>query len=262
MRRRDFITLLGGAAAGWPIDARAQQQQAIPVIGFLSGRSPNDSAANVAAFKRGLSELGFLDGHNVEIDFRWALSHYDQLSALAGDLVRRKVTVIVATGGGVTSAQAAKAATATIPIVFVAGTDPVVFGLVDSMNKPGGNLTGVSFLIGALMGKNLELLHELVPSATAIGMLVNPNFGDTNVQVREAHAAAQTLGEQLVVVMLPPKVNWSRLSQRLSGIGSARLSLRLIHSSMPTRHNWLRLRQAMRYPQCTHCANLLRLAAS
>jgi ABC-type uncharacterized transport system substrate-binding protein len=199
MQRREFITLLGGAAAGWPLAARAQQP-AIPVIGFLSGRSPDDSVANVAAFHRGLSEVGFFDGQNVEIDFRWALGHYDQLPALAADLIRRKVTVIVATGGGITSAQAAKAATATIPIVFVAGTDPVASDLVVSFNKPGGNLTGVSFMISALTAKKFELLHELVPKATVIGVLVNPNFPDTNIQLREAQAAAQALGRKLVVV--------------------------------------------------------------
>ena len=199
MIRREFITLLGGAAAAWPLAARAQQA-AMPVIGFLSGRSPRDSATNVAAFNRGLNEVGFFDGQNVEIDFRWALGHYDQLVALAGDLIRRKVMVIVATGGGVSSAQAAKAATDTIPIVFVAGTDPVAFGLVASLNRPGGNLTGVSFMLGALLAKNFELLHELVPKATVFGLLVNPNFPDTNVQVRDAQAAAQALGEQLLVV--------------------------------------------------------------
>jgi putative ABC transport system substrate-binding protein len=146
----------------------------MPVIGFLSGRSPTDSVANVAAFNRGLNQTGYSDGQNVEIDFRWALGHYDQLPALAADLIRRRVAVIVATGGGVTSAQAAKSATTTVPIVFVAGTDPVAFGLVGSLNKPGGNLTGISFLEGALMAKNLELLHELVPKASTFGMLVNP----------------------------------------------------------------------------------------
>jgi putative ABC transport system substrate-binding protein len=140
--------------------------------------------AKVAAFHRGLSEVGFFDGQNVEVDFRWALAHYDRLPALAAALVRRKVAVIVATGGGITSAQAAKAATATIPIVFVAGTDPIASGLVASLNKPGGNLTGVSFVISALMAKRIELLHELVPNATAIGVLVNPNFPDTGVDGR------------------------------------------------------------------------------
>jgi putative tryptophan/tyrosine transport system substrate-binding protein len=199
MKRRAFITLLGGAAVVWPLAARAQQP-AMPVIGFLSGRSPHDSGANVAAFYRGLSEIGFSEGQNVEVDFRWALGHYDQLPALVADLIRRKPSVIVATGGGVTSAQAAKAATATIPIVFVAGTDPVASGLVAGLNNPGGNLTGVSFLIGALIAKNLELMHELVPKAATIGVLVNPNFPDTNIQLRDAQTAAQTLGKQLVVV--------------------------------------------------------------
>jgi len=198
VKRREFITLLGGAAA-WPLAAHAQQP-AMPVIGFLSGRFPNDSAANVTAFHRGLGEVGFFEGQNVEIDFRWAFGHYDQLSMLAADLTRRKVTVIVATGGGITSAQAAKAATGTIPIVFVAGTDPVASGLVASLNHPGGNLTGVSFLIGALTAKKLELLHELLPKVMAIGVLVNPNFPDTDTQLRDAQAAAQALGMNLIVV--------------------------------------------------------------
>jgi putative ABC transport system substrate-binding protein len=145
------LATLGGAAA-WPLAARAQQS-ALPVIGLLSGRSPKDSAANVIAFQRGLGELGYFDGQNVEIDSRWALGHYDQLPALAADLVRRKVTVIVATGGGVTSTRAAMAATSSIPIIFVSGGDPIDLGLVESLNKPGGNLTGVTFFLGALEAK-------------------------------------------------------------------------------------------------------------
>jgi putative ABC transport system substrate-binding protein len=200
LKRREFITLLGGAAAAaWPLAAHAQEP-AVPVIGFLSGRSPNDSAANVAAFHRGLSEVGFFHRQNVEIDFRWALGHYDQLPALAVDLIRRRVMVIVATGGGITSAQAAKTATATTPIVFVAGTDPVAAGLVAGLNNPGGNLTGVSFLSGALTAKKLELLHELLPKVTAFGVLVNPNFPDTGIQLRDARAAAQALGQKLMIV--------------------------------------------------------------
>src|SRR5215207_8772483 len=136
LKRRDFITFVSGAVA-WPRGAPAQQP-AMPVIGFLSGRSPTDSAANVAAFHRGLIEVGFVDGQNVEVDFRWALGHYDQLPALVAGLIRRRVAVIVATGGGITSAQAAKAATTIIPIVFVAGTDPVASGLVARLNNPGG----------------------------------------------------------------------------------------------------------------------------
>src|SRR5499433_4410482 len=172
--RRKFLATLGGAAATWPLAARAQP--AIPVVGLLSGRSPKDSVANVIAFQRGLGELGYFDGQNVEIDFRWALCHYDQLPPLAADLVRRKVTVIVATGGGVTSTRAAKAATSSIPIIFVSGGDPIDLGLVESLNKPGGNLTGVTFFLGALEAKRLELLHELLPKAALIGALVNPTF--------------------------------------------------------------------------------------
>jgi putative ABC transport system substrate-binding protein len=197
MRRRAFLGVIGGAAA-WPLLAPAQQAP-LPVVGFLSGRSPSDSAANVAAFHRGLSEFGFSDGHNVEIDFRWALGHYDQLPALAADLIRRRVAVIIATGGGITSAQAAKSATTTIPIVFVAGTDPVVSGLVRSLNNPGGNLTGIFFLIGALVEKKFELLHELVPMVATVGILVNPNFPDTEIQLRDAQTATQKLGQKLVI---------------------------------------------------------------
>ena len=196
VRRRDFIALIGGAAA-WPLAARAQQP-AMPVIGLLSGRSPKDSVANVIAFQRGLSELGYFDGQNVEIDFRWALGHYDQLPPLAADLVRRKVTVIVATGGGVTSTRAAMAATSSIPIIFVSGGDPIDLGLVESLNKPGGNLTGVTFFLGALEAKRLELLHELLPKAALIGALVNPTFPVSKTRLEDAQAAAQALGKKLV----------------------------------------------------------------
>jgi putative ABC transport system substrate-binding protein len=195
--RREFITLAGGGAIAWPLAARAQQT-AMPVIGLLSGRSPKDSVANVIAFKRGLSELGYFDGRNVEIDFRWALGHYDQLPALAADLVRRKVTVVVATGGGVTSTQAAMAATSSIPIIFISGGDPIDLGLVESLNKPGRNLTGVTFFLGALEAKRLELLHELLPKATLIGALVNPTFPVSKTRLEDAQAElvhASTEGE-------------------------------------------------------------------
>ena len=199
MKRREVITLIGGAAVAWPLAARAQQL-AMPVVGLLSGRSPKDSVANVIAFQRGLGELGYFAGQNVEIDFRRALGHYDQHSALAADLVRRKVTVIVATGGGVTSTRAAMAATSSIPIIFVSGGDPIDLGLVESLNKPGGNLTGVTFFLGALEAKRLELLHELLPKATLIGALVNPTFPVSKTRLEDAQAAAQALGKKLVVV--------------------------------------------------------------
>jgi putative tryptophan/tyrosine transport system substrate-binding protein len=164
LRRREFVILLGGAAAARPLAARAQQP-VMPVIGFLSSRSPADSAYLVAAFRKGLGEASYVEGQNVTIEFRWARGQYDQLPALAADLVSRQVAVIVAVGGE-PSALAAKAASSTIPLVFTTGGDPVKIGLVASLNRPGGNATGVSLLTTAPEAKRLGLLHELVPSAS------------------------------------------------------------------------------------------------
>jgi putative ABC transport system substrate-binding protein len=197
MRRRDIIGVGASAALLRPLSARSQQPA--PVIGFLSGRSPNDSIANIAAFRSGLGEFGYIDGQNVEIDFRWALGHYDQLAALATDLVRRKVAVIVATGGGVQSTRAAADATTIIPIVFISGNDPTEFGIVASLGKPSGNVTGISFLAATLMAKRIGLLHELVPKAEVIGVLGNPNNPDFQNQLRDAQAAARAIGLELVV---------------------------------------------------------------
>ena len=177
MRRREFITLLGGAAATWPIAAHAQQT-GIPAIGFLSSRSPGEAAKVVAAFQDGLSESGHIVGRDVTIEFRWAEGQYDRLPPLAADLVRRPVTIIAAVGGSV-SAFAAKAATTALPIVFAIGDmEPVEGGLVASLNRPGGNITGVFSLNSSLGPKRLELLHEVAPKAAIIGMLVNPNYRD------------------------------------------------------------------------------------
>jgi putative ABC transport system substrate-binding protein len=190
MRRRQFITLLGGAAA-WPLAARAQQR-AMPVIGFLNSASLDLTARLVQAFRQGLGESGFVEGRNVAIEYRWAENQPERLPELAADLVRRRVTVIAATGA-VASARAAKSATTTIPIVFYTGVNPVEFGLVASLNRPGGNLTGVTTLAGELTPKRLELLHELVPTATVFGVLVNP----IRVGFESEEAAARALGLQI-----------------------------------------------------------------
>jgi putative tryptophan/tyrosine transport system substrate-binding protein len=200
MSRREFITLLGGAAASatWPLTARAQKP-AMPVIGFLSARSPSESASVLGAFRQGLGEAGYFEGKNVTIEYRWAEGQYDRLPALAAELAQRQVTVIAATGGE-PSAQAAKAATSTIPIVASLGGDPVEAGLVASLSRPGGNLTGATIVGQQLGPKRLELLRQLVPNATAIAMLTNPNFPVASAEARDVRNAAVNLGIQANVL--------------------------------------------------------------
>jgi putative ABC transport system substrate-binding protein len=180
MKRREFITLLGGAAAAWPLTVRAQQP-ALPVIGFLHSASPRAYADRMAAFHRGLAEAGFADGRNLAVEYRWAEGRFDRLPAMAAELARRNVSVIVA-AGGVETAPAAKAATSTIPIVFALGADPVAMGLVTSLARPEGNITGVSFLTTALGPKRLGLLNELVPKAKSIALLLNSKNSTTESQ--------------------------------------------------------------------------------
>jgi putative tryptophan/tyrosine transport system substrate-binding protein len=197
MRRREFIAGLGGAAA-WPVTVRAQQA-GMPVIGILGSQSPAATASNIAAFRRGLSETGYVEGKNVAIEYRWGQGQNNRLQALAADLVQRRVAVIV-TAGGTPPALAAKAATATIPIVFAVGTDPIAFGLVASLNRPGGNLTGVTALFDEVAPKRLELLQELVPATTIIALLVNPTNPNSETQSRDLQEAARKRGLRLHVL--------------------------------------------------------------
>jgi putative ABC transport system substrate-binding protein len=193
--RREFITLLGGAAA-WPLAARAQQT-AVPVIGFLSGSSADGIPHPLAAFRQGLKETGFVEGQNVTIQYRWTEGRSDRMAASADDLVQRRVAVIVATTG---TAKFAKAATTTIPIVFTTGDDPVAAGLVAALNRPGGNLTGVTFWVWELAPKRLEILHELAPTATLIAVLVNPTDFGAEGLARTMQASGRALGLEIVIL--------------------------------------------------------------
>jgi putative ABC transport system substrate-binding protein len=196
LKRREFVTLLGGAAAAWPLVARAQQP-AMPVIGFLNPTSPDAFADRLRGFRQGLKDTGYVEGENVAIEYRWADNQTDRLPALAAELVRRRVAVIV---GNTPSAFAAKAATTTIPIVFIVAEDPVRLGLVASLARPGGNLTGVNFFTGELVAKRLELLRELVPRAARVAVLVNPAGPDAETTLKDVEPAARAIGLQIPVL--------------------------------------------------------------
>jgi putative ABC transport system substrate-binding protein len=196
MKRREFITLLGGAAVAWSVVARAQQA-AMPVIGFLRSETLADAAYLVTAFRQGLKEAGFVEGQNVAVEYHSAEGQPERLRSLVAELVRRPAAVIV---GNTPSARAAKAATTTVPIVFATGSDPVKDGMVTSLNRPGGNVTGVTFLAGVLGAKRLELLRQFVPKATSIAVLVNPNTFETEAERSDVQAAARAIGQQLIVL--------------------------------------------------------------
>jgi len=220
IQRRKFLATLSGAAAAWPLAARAQQA-AMPVVGFLNSETPTGWAPNVAAFRKGLSETGFVEGRNVAIEYRWGEGHTDRLPALAADLVRRQVAVIAAAGAS--SSLAAKAATTTIPIVFSAGIDPVAAGLVASLSRPTGNVTGVTNLGVELLQKQVEMLHEVVPTATTVVGLVNPTFPGSEAQARDLQAAARKLGLELHVVYASSERDLDTAFETMVRLGAAAL---------------------------------------
>ena len=222
MRRRQFIVLLAGAAA-WPAVVRAQQPT-IPIVGFMSGRSPDDSSHLVAAFHKGLGETGFVEGKNVTVEYRWALGQYDRLPALAAELVKRPVTILVAVGGDV-SAVAAKKATSTIPIVFGMGGDPIKAGLVDSLGRPGGNATGYTLLTSELEPKRLGLLRDLLPGAVVIAVMLNPNFPPAAGQLVALEKAAQVTSQRLSIFKVS---NDTELNAGLASLQKDRVSALLV----------------------------------
>jgi putative ABC transport system substrate-binding protein len=221
MRRREFLGVLAGAATAWPLVGRAQQP-AMPVIGFLSGTAPDPNSDRLRAFHQGLSEIGYVEGQNVRVEYRSAGNENGRWPELAADLVRRQVAVMVS-AGGILAAQAAKAATTTIPIVFTTGVDPVAFGLIASLARPGGNLTGVSTLSVELAPKRLELLHELIPRATLIGVLVNPSNSNAQTISADLQSAARGLGVRIEVLHASTEREFDAAFATLTGLRASAL---------------------------------------
>jgi putative ABC transport system substrate-binding protein len=234
MRRREFITLLGGTAAAWPLAARAQQSS-MPVIGFMSGRAPKDSAHLVSAFQQGLAEAGFVEGQTVKIEYRWANGDYDKLPALAADLVNHQVAVLVGVGGDVSAVVAAKA-TKTIPVIFGMGGDPVKAGLVASFNRPGGDVTGYTLWTSEMESKRLGLLRQLVPGVPLIGILVNPRFPPTEQELLDLEPAAKAVNQKLFVARANDD---AELDAALASFLQQRVGAFLVTASpfFDTRHN-------------------------
>src|SRR5262245_31867961 len=235
MKRREFITLLGGAVAAWPLAARSQQPT-IPRIGFLGSGSEDAYRNFVIAFRQGLNESGYFENQNVKVEYRWAEGQYDRMPGLAADLVHLQVIAIVV--GSLPAALAAKAATSRIPIVFVSGDDPVKFGLVTSLNRPGGNLTGISFLSPALEAKRIQLLRELVPKATRFAVLINPRFPGAEIRTKSTSDAAAALGLQLDVLNSSTE---AELEAVFKGLAEQRNSALLVSSDpfFNSRRDWI-----------------------
>ena len=260
MRRREFITLLGGAAAAWPIAARAQQP-AMPVIGFLHAVSPVGFTERLRDFRLGLKDAGYVEGENVTIEYRWAENQLDRLPALAAELARRQVAVMV-TLGGTAPAIAAKALNTTIPVVFAVPEDPVKLGLVTSLGRPGGNLTGINFFTGELVAKRLELLRELVPAAARVAMFVNPaNPARAELAVKEAETAGRAMGLQIRVFNVSTS---SEINAAFATLGRDRPDALLVSPDpfFVGRRIQLANLHAMRYPRRIRCATRSRLAGS
>ena len=253
MKRREFITLLGGAAVAWPLAARAQQA-AMPTIGFLRSTSLADASHLVTSFRQGLQETGYVEGRNVAIEYLSAEDHLDRLPDLATYLISRRVAVIV---GNHNAALAAKATTTTVPVVFATGADPVRDGLVASLNRPGGNVTGVSFLSAVLGAKRLELLRQLVPRATTIAVLVGPHTPDTEVERRDVQAAAQAIGSNSLLSMLRATATSRQPSRRSSSAALARSSPVWGRSRSPIGNGSSRSRPDIGFPQSIRYASLL-----
>jgi putative ABC transport system substrate-binding protein len=265
--RREFITLLGGVAAVWPLATRAQQAT-MPVIGVLNSRSAGDEARLLAAFRQGLSETGYVDGQNVSIDYRWAEGQYDRLPALAAELVHRQVTLI-ATPGSTPGALAAKAATSTIPIVFGTGADPIAAGLVRSLSRPGGNVTGITSLSVEIGPKRLELLHELVPAATILALLLNPtNPTLAEAQSRDFQKAARALGLELHILHASTAGDFDMVFKSLvqRGVGALVIGADQLFNSYSEQLAGLAIRHSLpaiyQYPEFTAAGGLMSYGGS